>query len=283
MSASQSTAEKINQIPRLRFYQDRTPLRECVNLRKTIPGSPRIFIKRDDLSGFLCGGNKLRKLEYIMADAKAHGATAVTTVGSIQSNHARVTAMVARSLGLKCALILNGDVPGEAFSNFLLSQGLASEIHYVDGREDRMPRLEEVSRELEKKGENVYRIPLGASNDIGSLGFVAAFNEAMVQSAEMGWKPDAIIFSSSSGGTQAGFEAGKRLNGNSRIRIIGVSPDDSRESIRQYVLDAMLPILSRFSVPPSVSAEEILVDEGFIGAGYGIPTKESEKAARPLS
>src|SRR6186713_3034958 len=170
-----SALELFTNIPRFRLVNLHTPIERLDRLRQSLPGAPQLWIKRDDLTGYLGGGNKLRKLEYVMADALARGATTVVTTGSITSNLARTTALTARRLGLKCELILSGGDPKSARANGRIAELLGVKIHTVAASKDRAPRMMEIADALERSGERVYVVPLGASNEVGSFGMVAAF------------------------------------------------------------------------------------------------------------
>ncbi len=270
--------QALHAIPRMPLVNLSTPVHRCARLEKEIPHSPKIFIKRDDFLGHLIGGNKVRKLEYVMADVRRMGATAVVTIGSVQSNHARITALVARSCGLKCALVLNGVPPEPPTANYRIEKLLGVEIHHVDGREDRTGRMAEVAAGLRARGEIVYTIPLGASDGVGSFGFVNAFEELVRQEAEMGITFEAIVIGSSSGGTQAGLEVGKRLRGRPGLQIVGISPDDSPATIRETIAGIMGPMLERLGLPGEDDPSRIVVDDRFIGDGYGIPSEASREA-----
>jgi len=270
--------EALHATPRIPLVNLGTPVHRCARLEKEIPNSPKIFIKRDDFLGHLIGGNKVRKLEYVMADVRRKGATAVVTIGSVQSNHARITALVARSCGLGCALVLNGVPPEPPTANYRIENLLGVEIHHVDGREDRTGRMAEVAAGLRARGEIVYMIPLGASDEVGSFGFVNAFEEMTRQEAELGITFDAIVMGSSSGGTQAGLEVGKRLFGRPGLQIVGISPDDPSASIRATISGIMGPMLERLGLRGENDPSRIVVDDRFIGDGYGIPSDASREA-----
>src|SRR4029453_19326737 len=152
--------ENFTSLRRLRLANLSTPIERANRLRKLIPGAPEIFIKRDDLTGYFGGGNKLRKLEYVMADALATGATAVITNGSITSNLARTTAVVAKRLGLKCVVVFDGGGPKTARDNSRIAELLNVEVYSVASRQERDDKMEEVAHALELNGERVYRIPL---------------------------------------------------------------------------------------------------------------------------
>jgi D-cysteine desulfhydrase len=272
--------ELFTSIPRKRLLNFNTPVERLDRLQRAIPGAPQLWIKRDDLTGYLGGGNKLRKLEYVFADALAQGATTIVTTGSITSNLARTAALVARRLGLKCELILSGRHPKSAHANWRVTELLGIKIHRVAASSERASRMKEVAEELEASGERVYQIPLGASNEIGSFGMVSAFEELGIQQLELSRQFDAIVFATSSGGTQAGLEVGKRLFNYPDLRLLGVSADDPAETIRENALLAIGPMLAMLGRSDAPANEELFVDEGFIGAGYAIPTSQSQEAAR---
>ncbi|HEV8428867.1 MAG TPA: pyridoxal-phosphate dependent enzyme [Pyrinomonadaceae bacterium] len=272
--------ELFTNIPRQRLINLNTPIERLDRLRRSIPGAPQLWIKRDDLTGYLGGGNKLRKLEYVMAHAISLGTTTVLTTGSITSNLARTTALVARRFGLKCELILSGGDPEAARANWRVAELLNVKLHRVATSDQRASRMHEVARELEQHGERVYQIPLGASNEIGSFGMVAAFEELGIQQLELGVQFDAIVFATSSGGTQAGLEVGKRLFNYRDLRLLGISADDPFDVIKENVFKAVGPMLSILGKSEAPSWGELHVDDNFVGEGYAMPTKASQEAAQ---
>ena len=277
-AATETALELFTRVPRHRLLNLNTPIERLDRLRQTIPGAPQLWIKRDDLTGYLGGGNKLRKLEYVVAHALAKGATTIVTTGSITSNLVRATALVAKRLGLKCEVILSGGDPQAARANWRVAELLGVKVHRVATSTERASRMAEVARELEKRGERVYRIPLGASNEIGSFGMVAAFEELGLQQLELGEEFDAIVFATSSGGTQAGLEVGKRIFNYPNLRLLGVSADDPAGTIKENVLHAVGPMLSRLGHEQVPARNDLFVDDAFIGEGYAIPTRESQEA-----
>jgi 1-aminocyclopropane-1-carboxylate deaminase/D-cysteine desulfhydrase-like pyridoxal-dependent ACC family enzyme len=283
LTKSPNLVDAFHAIPRTPLLNLGTPIERCARLERTIPRSPKIFVKRDDFLGYIVGGNKVRKLEYVMADVRSRGATAVVTIGSIQSNHARVTAFVARRCGLRCALILNGAPPERDTANYRIEKLLGVDIHHVGTRGDRPVRMAEVAAELRAQGEVVYEIPLGASDAVGSFGFVNAFEEMTRQEKELGLAFDAVFIGSSSGGTQAGLEVGKRLFGRPGLRIVGVSPDDPSASIRGTISGITAAMFRRLGAPDGPDGSEIFVDDRYIGEGYGIPSEASLEAAELFS
>jgi 1-aminocyclopropane-1-carboxylate deaminase/D-cysteine desulfhydrase-like pyridoxal-dependent ACC family enzyme len=280
---TQSPVEAFHAIPRLPLLNLGTPIERCARLEKEIPGSPKIFIKRDDCLGYLIGGNKVRKLEYVMADVRRRGATAVVTIGSVQSNHARITALVARRCGLKCALILNGDAPETPTANYRINRLLGVEIHHVGTREDRSARMADVAAALRSRGEAVYEIPLGSSDGVGSFGFVNAFEEVLRQEKEMGISFEALFIASSSGGTQAGLEVGKRLFGRPGLRIVGISPDDPSTAIRATISGIADTMFDRLGLAGASGGSDVVVDDAYVGDGYGIPSEASREASALLA
>jgi 1-aminocyclopropane-1-carboxylate deaminase/D-cysteine desulfhydrase-like pyridoxal-dependent ACC family enzyme len=240
---------------------------------------PEVYVKHDDYIGSLVWGNKVRKLEYCYAEAKRLGADTLITCGGTQSNHARITAQTARRFGFEVVLVLNGIIPAKPTANLLINHKMGIKIFYVSSRQERSVRMLSVQEELEKAGKKVYAIPLGASDEIGSIGFVRAMEELKKQEKTLGFHFDYIFHSSSSGGTQAGLEVGKRLF-KMNTQIIGVSADNSVEEIRQEIMDAAGPIQKRLRMKNHIRPEEIRVETGFIGPGYGVPSDESLEAEK---
>jgi D-cysteine desulfhydrase family pyridoxal phosphate-dependent enzyme len=280
VTIQQAEIAAFRSLPKISFLPGPTPIERCERLRAAIAESPNIFIKRDDYTSYLIGGNKIRKLEYSLAEAVQAKATAVITIGSNRSNHARITAMAARRLGLKCHLVLNGNPGGEPSGNLLLTKLLDVRIIPVAGREDRLPKMKEAAEALRAQGEIVYEIPLGASDEVGSFGLTAAFEEIIGQEAELGVRFDTILLASSSSGTQAGLEIGKRLFGRPDLRIIGISPDDPAADIASKVVEVAERMAARIGMRDTDGlAEGVRVDEAYIGPGYGLATPASIEAS----
>ena len=249
-----------------------TPVEEMTRLRAELRATPKLLVKRDDAIPFGFGGNKVRKLEYVLAQAQANGADTLVTLGGLQSNHARATAAAAAKLGMRCVLIVNGTPQERPTANALLDRLLGAEIEYIASREERASASERVMTRLQAEGRKPFLLPLGASTPVGAFGFVAAIGELVAQ----GVVPDVIVHASSSGGTQAGLVAGVALYG-LNTRVIGVSADDPAASIQSTVLRIIRGIdgLEGFS-------GEITVDDTRVGSGYGVPTDES-RAAQELA
>jgi L-cysteate sulfo-lyase len=248
---------------------------EMPRLRDVLGGGPRLLIKRDDAIAFAFGGNKVRKLAFVAAQAQAEGADTLITAGGVQSNHARVTAATAARLGIRAILVANGTAPDRPAANALLARLLGAEIVYVSSRHDRAPKMTEIAERLRADGRRPYVIPIGASTPLGALGYALAVAELVEQIAA----PDVIVHASSSGGTQAGIVAGCSLLG-LPTRVVGISADESAPALQaevRAILSGLADLLviepHAFSRGPSVE-----VDDRFVGPGYGIPTDASREA-----
>ena len=261
-------------LPSVPFAPAATPVEELTRLRAALGGGPRLLVKRDDAIGFAFGGNKVRKLRLVAADALAKGAHTLITSGGVQSNHARVTAAAAAKLGLRAILVANGAPPEPPRANALLDRLLGADVRYVATREERASAMEEAAAAERAAGRIPYVIPIGASTPLGAIGFVRAVEELVEQIPA----PDVIIHSSSSGGTQAGLVAGCVLAG-IHTRVIGISADDSTQSLSAVVRELVDGIAALMEIEPARFAEaRIDVDDRFVGGGYGVPTAESREA-----
>jgi D-cysteine desulfhydrase family pyridoxal phosphate-dependent enzyme len=283
-SSIERAIERFNAIPRLNcgFYP--TPIEEAPRLRAALGRkSPRIFIKRDDYTGPGFGGNKVRKLEYAMANAVADGAEVAITVGGVKSNHARVTAAMCARLGLRCVLILNSAAvtpEGMKPASLAVDQLFGAEVIYIAKREDRAAMIESVAEKLRGEGRKVAVIPLGASSPLGALGFVRAVCETKAQLEAIGARIDYIFHSSSSGGTQAGIVAGRQLFDWREAQVVGVSADDPSASISEAVGKIIRGVGEALGAQLS---EEVTVLDDYVGAGYGVPSSQGEEATGLLA
>jgi 1-aminocyclopropane-1-carboxylate deaminase/D-cysteine desulfhydrase-like pyridoxal-dependent ACC family enzyme len=253
-----------------------TPVDELSRLRATLGASaPRLLMKRDDLLSFAMGGNKVRKLQAVAAEAIAARADTLITCGGIQSNHARVTAAAGAALGLRVVLVLDGAPPATATANALLDRLFGAEIRYVATREARAPLMETVAADLRAAGHRPFLVPLGASTPTGALGFARGVAEVVAG----GCRPQTIVSATSSGGTQAGLIAGSALLG-LKTRVIGVSADDPAASLSRTVTQLLEAMAMRLGAKPSsVGADApVEVDDGWVGEGYGVPTPASIEA-----
>jgi 1-aminocyclopropane-1-carboxylate deaminase/D-cysteine desulfhydrase-like pyridoxal-dependent ACC family enzyme len=270
-------------LPSVPFAPEPTPVEEMPRLRAALGGGPRLLVKRDDAIGFAFGGNKVRKMRLVAADALARQADTLITCGGVQSNHARVTAAAAARLGLRCVLVANGAAPDRPTANALLARLLGAEIRYVPTREARIPEMEAVAATQREAGRSPYVIPLGASTPLGA----AAFAHAVTELFEQVTPPDVIVHSTSSGGTQAGLVAGCALAG-VRTRVLGISADDPAEALSTHVrriLSGLADLIAPASHPDShaLADANVEIDDGFVGEGYGVPTPQSREAIELLA
>jgi D-cysteine desulfhydrase family pyridoxal phosphate-dependent enzyme len=265
---------RLRSFPRVALGHYPTPVEELPRLRGSLgKGSPRLFTKRDDTISFAFGGNKVRKLELVLADALEQKSDTLVTIGGVHSNHVRVTASAAAKHGLRAVLVINGARPTSPRGNALLDELCGAEIHYVGSRQERIPRMREMIEQLRRGGQRPYEVPLGASTPLGALGYVRAVDELVSQ----GLRPDAIMVSSSSGGTLAGVAAGVELCG-LRTRVIAISPDDPATDIATTAKTLIEGIGSLLGCDASFGRRELNVDDSFVGEGYGIPTDASREA-----
>ena len=274
MSGSQAALERLALLPRFPLFTPPTPVEELRRLRAALGDGPALFIKRDDAIPFGFGGNKIRKLEIVAAQAVAEGADTLVTMGGVQSNHARATAAVASRLGLGCELVLNGAQPARVTANTLLDRLLGAKIRYVSTRAERPEAASRMVEELRAHGRRPFAIPLGASTAHGAAAYASAIGELLSQMPA----PDLIVTSTSSGGTQAGLVAGCRLHG-LHTAVLGVSADESSHTIATEIRRILFELEALLgSAPGSLSSASITVDDHFVGDGYGIATPESTEA-----
>lgn len=263
-------------LPHLALSHTPTPLEPLARLREAV-GGPRIWLKRDDCTGLAGGGNKTRKLEYLIAEAEAEGASAVITFGALQSNHARQTAAACARRGLTCDLILTQAVPREVdgyqrSGNLLLDRLLGARVHCLGASEAPAARLEQILAEHAAAGRRGYVIPVGGSNATGALGYVRAAREIAAQCRDRGIFPAAVVHATSTGGTQAGLLAGFSLEGLA-TRVIGINVYTADSAgIKDRIERLTEAVLARLAPGMTLAAHGVEVIDGFLGEGYGIPT-----------
>ncbi len=263
-------------MPSVTLAHHPTPVEELKRLRAALgPSAPRVFIKRDDLLSFGLGGNKVRKMQTVAAEAQAAGADTLITAGGVQSNHCRVTAATGAALGLDVVLVLNGEAPSVATANTRLDLLFGADITYVPTREARNEAMARIAEELSAAGRRPFVVPIGASTATGALGFA----RGVIELSSAGVRPDIIVHASSSGGTQAGLIAGCALAG-LRSRVVGVSADEPEESLRATVTTLLAAVADRLGASrPSVGLDRAVeVDDRQVGGGYAIPTPASIEA-----
>ena len=263
----------IDHIPRLRFGHFPTTIEPMPRLGAHLGGAA-LWVKRDDATGLAFGGNKVRKLEYLLAEAQANGARMLITTGAVQSNQCRQTAAAAARFGFDCTLVLRGDPPAQVTGNLLLDRLCGAEIHWTGTRSgDEV--LDEVFQEAWDQGRRPYKIVYGASSPVGALGYVTAMSELSAQTSSF----DRIVVASSSAGTQAGMLVGARRHGFGG-RITGVSVDQPARKLRQEVAVLAGETAALLGMEAAFSEDEVEVVDDYIGEGYAVLGRREIEATR---
>ncbi|HSB78842.1 MAG TPA: D-cysteine desulfhydrase family protein [Candidatus Methylomirabilis sp.] len=262
-------------LPRIQLGQLPTPLEELPRLTRAL-GGPRLFIKRDDQTGLAGGGNKTRKLEFSVAEALRQGADTLITLGGVQSNHCRQTAAAAARCGLRCILVLRGHAPAAWNGNLLLDQLLGAQVIF-SGDRTREEVAQAVAKEQEASGHRPHLIPVGASNEIGAVGFVAALEELDGQLKARKLTVDRVVFASSSFGTQAGLCVGARAVGFTG-QLAAIAIDCPRHELQTEVAALALRVIRRLGLEMSLGPEEVVAYDGYLGAGYAIMGEPEQEA-----
>lgn len=277
----------LSRFPRYPLIGGRTPIERLERLERQL-GGVGLYVKRDDLMGVGGGGNKLRKLEFLLGEAVAQGADTVVTVGARQSNHARLTAAAAARAGLKCELVLTRTVPrhDEAYAdngNVLLDELFGAVIHDLPANADAMSFATQRAAELTSQGRRVYVCPLGGSSPLGCLGYAACAAEIDSQAADMGLRLDEVVVPHGSGGTHAGLVAGFVALGKSpafvRAQAVLANEDKARAISTEKVGAALQLLGDRTPVESSA----LNITDEHLGEGYGIPTDGMREALRTLA
>lgn len=262
----------MKQVSRLNFAHLPTPIEELSRLSEAL-GGPRILVKRDDQTGLAFGGNKTRKLEFLVAEARDQGAKMLISAGAIQSNHCRQTAAAAARFGFECTLVLTGEMPEKPSANLLLDQLFGARIVNVADRKDRDWILEKTYHEAIELRKKPYLVPYGGSSPTGALGYTFAMEEFMKQNVHTDW----IVFGTSSGGTHAGLVLGQRLFGY-KGKVLGISIDESvgwlQEHVSELASDTSELLGERIDFDPA----EVLANDDYCRAGYGVLT-DAERVA----
>jgi len=260
-------------LPRVRIAHLPTPIEPLPRLTAAL-GGPEILCRRDDQTGLGFGGNKTRKLEFLLADARAQGAQTLITTGAIQSNHCRQTAALAARCGFACILVLSGTPPEVASGNLFLDQLFGAEVVWCQ-REERDATLAKTYQDAQIAGRNPYLIPYGASNEIGILGYYEAMRELQSQITSIDW----IVVASSSGGTLAGMLLGAKQCGFSG-RIMGISIDCREAELKNIVRDLCRTGAKILPGNLQVDESEILVSDAYLGGGYAVLGQPEVEAIR---
>lgn len=276
---------QLARFPRRRYTPHFTPLEHAPNLSATL-GGPDIWIKRDDLLGLAAGGNKTRKLEFLVADALAQGCDTLITVGAPQSNHCRLTLAAANKEGLKCRLVLEQRVPGSyepnaSGNNFLYNLLGVEAISVISAGDDMNAATQKHAAELEAQGRKGYVIPGGGSNALGALGYVSCAHEIAQQAFEQGLAFDRIVVASGSCGTHSGLLVGfKSVNFDAPVTGINVRRPRAEQEGNLLKLARETAALLKIDAP---QASDVTALDEWVGPGYSLPTDEMIEAVRMLA
>ncbi|MFJ5493272.1 D-cysteine desulfhydrase [Pectobacterium carotovorum] len=273
--------------PRLSLGHFPTPLEALPNLSAYL-GGPTIYIKRDDATGLATGGNKTRKLEFLLADAQQQGADVIITQGATQSNHVRQTIAAAAKLGLKTKVLLEKRVEdyGEDYQrsgNVLLDNLLGGEIiDHLPAGTDMQQAMETLAESLRKEGLKPYVIPGGGSSPVGALGYVACAEELLFQSSQQRLRIDHIVHATGSTGTQTGLVTGLVAT-NSQIPLLGISVRAPKAKQEENVYALAQRTWQLLGIPGALPRSAVQVNSDYVGKGYGIPTEGTLEALRLLA
>jgi len=271
---------RIEKLPRIRLANLPTPLEEMPHLSKAL-GGPRLGIKRDDFAGLVFGGNKVRKLEFEMAEALQKGADCIVAGGVIQSNHACATVAAARKLGLKAVLLLRGARPETYHGNLLLDHLLGADIRFFDKKRHEMGAVTKgVIEDLKAEGYNPYAVPF--SSPLGSVAYVNALLELTSQAKNMNMRIDHLVHAAGSGGTQAGLVVGKKAL-SSNIDIIGIATDPEDTWLRKETVEIANKCANLLGLETSISEDDVTLMYDYAGEGHGVLTSEVKDTIKKLA
>ena len=271
------------QFPRRRYTPVETPLERAPRLTEAL-GGPDIYIKRDDLLGLAAGGNKTRKLEFLVADALAQNADTLITCGAVQSNHCRLTLAAAVKEGLACRLVLEERVPGTynpeaSGNNFLFNLMGVETVTVVPGSSDTMKAMQETADEVRAEGRKAYVIPVGGSNPIGATGYVACAQEIMMQTFEQGITIDYLVCASGSAGTHAGLVTGF-YGCNMNVPVLGINVSRPKQDQEELVYDLAKRTARHVGLNFEIPREAVTCFDEYVGPGYSLPTPGMAEAVR---
>ncbi|MFI8577839.1 D-cysteine desulfhydrase [Rossellomorea aquimaris] len=276
----------LSSIPRRKYSYGPTPIERLNNLSEYLDG-PNIFIKRDDLLGLTGGGNKTRKLEFLVADALKNNADTLITCGAVQSNHCRLTLSAAKKEQLDCRLVLEERVTDSYNlnangNNFLFNLLDAGGITVVPGGSDMMKEMEKVADQVRSEGKSPYIIPGGGSNEIGATGYVACAQEIMMQMFENSLDIDYIVTTSGSAGTHAGLLVGMEGN-NHHIPLVGISVNKEKNIQEENVYNLVKRTSDYLNVSNRIDKKSVNVFDNYVGPGYSLPTDSMKEAISLLA
>lgn len=276
----------LSRFPRVSLAHLPTPLEHLPRLSKHL-GGPKIYVKRDDCTGLGTGGNKTRKLEFLMADAMQKNADVIITQGAVQSNHARQTAAAACKLGMACELIFEkrvADAPDAYLNsgNVLLDRIYGANISEVEKGSDMNAAMEAVAEDLRKQGKTPYIVPGGGSNPIGALGYVDCALECLSQANRDGIVIDHIVHATGSAGTQAGLVVGLKAS-HANIPLLGIGVNAPKDVQEEKVYKLAVETADYVGAPGIVVREDVVANCDYVGPGYGVPTEGMNEAVMLLA
>jgi len=272
--------------PRRRYADGPTPLQPLTRLSEVL-GGPNLFIKRDDQLGFAAAGNKVRKLEFVMADALEKGADFIITCGAVQSNHCRLTLAAAVREGLRCGLVIEERVPGSykpqaSGNNFLYHLMGVDRIQVVPGGSDMMGAMGAMADEVRSQGGRPYLIPGGASNPLGALGYAACAQEILAQAFDMGLRIDRVVCASGSAGTHAGLLTGL-WGTRSGIPVVGMNVSRTKAQQEELVFKLAKETAALAGIDGELPRDAVVCFGDFVGPGYSLPTAGMVEAVKLLA
>jgi D-cysteine desulfhydrase len=266
--------ENMNNIPRLNFAHLPTPIEELPRLSDYLAG-PRILVKRDDQTGLAFGGNKTRKLEFLIAEAQEQGAKTLISGGALQSNHCRQVSAAAAKFGMDCILVLNGEKPKQPSANLLLDELFGVEFVIIPDRKERDRVLHETFDKAIADGKKPYLVPYGGSSPTGALGYAFAMEEFMKQNVHVDW----IVFGTSSGGSHAGLVLGQRVFGY-QGKVLGISIDEPEDWLKKNVSALASSASERLGERIEFTPDDVSANADYCGAGYGVLTDAEREAVQ---
>jgi L-cysteate sulfo-lyase len=276
----------LSRFPRVRLAHLPTPLEALPRLSEHLDG-PNLYIKRDDCTGLATGGNKTRKLEFLMAEALQEKADTIITQGAVQSNHARQTAAAAARLGMGCELLFENRVqdPDDAYlnsGNVLLDRLLGANMHHYPKATDMNQAMSDLADELRRKGKRPYIIPGGGSNPVGALGYVNCVLELLAQANDQGLVIDHLVHATGSTGTQAGLIVGLKAM-HSGIPLLGIGVNAPKDLQEENVYKLAIETADYIGAGGCVQRDDVVANCDYVGEGYGITTDSMKEAVSLLA
>lgn len=268
----------LEKLPRISLAYLPTPLDDMTHLSKVL-GGPRILIKRDDLTGLALGGNKLRKLEYLLAEAQEKGADIIITSGSSQTNHGVQTAAAAGKLGMKTILVLLKGMHPETQGNLLLANLIGADIIAIENGDHVNETIEKLANDLRKKGHKPYIVPVGGTSPLGAVGYVNAVKEICQQLDEKRITANYIFASAGTQGTMTGLSVGAKYF-RAPFKVIGISNRLNKEELANNIAKLSNETAKLLEMDLTFSPSEITIYDEYVGGGYGIPTSQGIAAIR---